>query len=228
MIRIAHRGAKREFPENTLPAFLRALERGADAIELDVHRTQDGLVVVHHDPVLGVYAEPLGLAGAEITKLTSVELARVEIAPGIAIPSLADVLDLVGARMKVYVEIKGADIAADVAAVIRGRETQCAIHSFDHAQIASLITIAPGIPRGLLFAQPFDDPAGQLARHEARDLWPHWQLVDLPMVEAVHDVGCQVITWTVNDADAVLGLEALGVDALCGDDVRLFDEVLGY
>ncbi|HEY0996286.1 MAG TPA: glycerophosphodiester phosphodiesterase [Gemmatimonadaceae bacterium] len=228
MIRIAHRGAKREFPENTLPAFLRALERGADAVELDVHRTKDGLVVVHHDPVLGVYAGPLGMAGCEITNVTAAELARVEIAPGIAIPSLADVLDLVGTRMTVFVEIKGAGIAADVAAVLRGRDTTCAIHSFDHAQIASLVSIAPEIPRGLLFATPFEDPAGQLARHEARDLWPHWQLVDLRMVAAVHEVGCQVITWTVNDADAVLGLEALGVDALCGDDVRLFDEVLAY
>ncbi len=227
MLRIAHRGAKREFPENTLPAFLRALERGADAVELDVHRTRDGLVVVHHDPVLGVYAEPLGLAGKEISALSSAELTPVEIAPGVAIPSLADVLDLVGSRMTVFVELKGAGIAADVAAVLRGRDTPCAIHSFDHAQVASLITIAPEIPRGLLFATPFDDPAGQLARYEARDLWPHWQLVDLPMVAAVHEVGCQVITWTVNDADAVLGLEALGVDALCGDDVRLFDEVLG-
>ncbi|MHB1071577.1 MAG: glycerophosphodiester phosphodiesterase [Gemmatimonadaceae bacterium] len=226
MIRIAHRGAKREFPENSLPAFLRALERGADAIELDVHRTSDGLVVVHHDPVVGTYAERLGLAGCEISALTAAELARVEVAPGVGIPSLADVLDLVGTRMTVFVEIKGAGIAADVAAVLRGRDTPCAIHSFDHEQIASLVTIAPEIPRGLLFAKPFDDPAGQLARHEARDLWPHWQLVDLPMVAAVHDVGCQVIAWTVNHADAVLGLAALGVDALCGDDVRLLDAVL--
>ena len=50
--RIAHRGANREARENTLPAFLKALERGADGIELDVHATADGVVVVHQDPVL--------------------------------------------------------------------------------------------------------------------------------------------------------------------------------
>src|SRR5439155_7107203 len=65
--RIAHRGAKREFPENTLPAFQRAFERGADAIELDVHATRDGVVVVHHDAELGRYAKDM--AGKPISGL---------------------------------------------------------------------------------------------------------------------------------------------------------------
>ncbi|MGH7617348.1 MAG: glycerophosphodiester phosphodiesterase, partial [Gemmatimonadaceae bacterium] len=48
MERIGHRGAKRELPENTIAAFKRAFDRGADAVELDVHATNDGVVVVHH------------------------------------------------------------------------------------------------------------------------------------------------------------------------------------
>ena len=58
---IAHRGTPRELPENSLPGFARALEAGAQGIELDVHLTADGVVVVHHDPVLhGVAVDRLG------------------------------------------------------------------------------------------------------------------------------------------------------------------------
>ena len=59
MERIGHRGAKRELRENTLAAFRRAFERGADAVELDVHATRDGVVVIHHDAELGPEFGPL-------------------------------------------------------------------------------------------------------------------------------------------------------------------------
>jgi glycerophosphoryl diester phosphodiesterase len=50
--KISHRGEHQTLPENSIPAFLRAIELGADAIELDVHATSDGVVIVHHDPVV--------------------------------------------------------------------------------------------------------------------------------------------------------------------------------
>src|SRR5664279_1154546 len=60
---IAHRGISRERPENTLPAFLRALELGADGIELDVHCTKNGVVVVHHDDIPKAKPPNRALAG---------------------------------------------------------------------------------------------------------------------------------------------------------------------
>lgn len=223
MLRIAHRGARREHPENTLPAFARAMALGADGIELDVHCTADGEVVVHHDPVPRAEPEDPRLAGRPIASLTAAELATFEVAPGVRIPTLAEVLELVGDRLTLFVEIKGAGIAAEVARVLRGARTECAVHSFDHAQIEALIELAPEIPRGLLYDRPVADPAGALALHEARDLWPQWELVTPEMVAAVHEVGCRVITWTVNDPRAAAQLEELGVDGLCGDDIRIFD-----
>src|SRR6185503_16073460 len=101
--RIGHRGAPREYPENTLPAFERAIELGADAIELDVHVTADGVPVVHHDP--DVRAEPR----RALAQMTWSEVARVHLAPGIAIPSLEQVLAAVGNRAMVYVELKGSN-----------------------------------------------------------------------------------------------------------------------
>ena len=92
---IAHRGANREAPENTIPAFERALAFGVAGIELDVHVTRDNVPVVHHDAVLP--------DGGRIERLDSADLERRTDAP-----TLAQVLELVSGRCHVYVEIKAA------------------------------------------------------------------------------------------------------------------------
>src|SRR5688572_10542087 len=141
--RIAHRGAPREHPENTLPSFARALELSADGIELDVHATRDGVVVVHHDPVPRATTSDRRLAGRPIAELTYEELQTFSVAPGVAIPTLADVLRLVGDAVVVYVELKGVAIERPVIDVIRKGTTRCAVHSFDHAAVARARTLAP-------------------------------------------------------------------------------------
>jgi glycerophosphoryl diester phosphodiesterase len=225
--RIAHRGASREFPENTMPAFRRALELGADGIELDVHATRDGMVVVHHDPVPRVVGQPRDPAQRPISSLTWAALAPFEVAPGVQVPSLGDVLTLVGDRAVVYVEIKAVGIEEAVADVIRTSGARCAIHSFDHAAIARLSRVANEIPRGLLFDDYPLDPAGSMRAAGARDVWPNWKLVDSRLVERVHDVGGRIVAWTVNDPADASALAALGVDALCCDDIRSLPGFVG-
>lgn len=220
--RVAHRGAPREFPENTLAAFERALERGADAIELDVHGTVDGILVVHHDPAIGRNA-PAGVRGRRIDSLTWGEIENVELSPGISIASLAQVLDLVGDRATVYVEIKGRNIEPLVAGSLRARNTgaRCAVHSFDHDAIARLARLAPDLPRGLLFDAYPPDIGASMTAAAARDVWPEWRLVDRALVDRVHESGGRVIAWTVNSLDATESLVSLGVDGICTDDVRI-------
>src|SRR5436190_21170650 len=93
--RVAHRGSPRQALENTLPSFEAALGNGADAIELDVHVSADGVVVVHHDPAAN---------GQEIARSTWSALAKLDLGSGARIPRLVDVLRLVGARATVYIE----------------------------------------------------------------------------------------------------------------------------
>lgn len=219
--RIAHRGAPREFRENTLPAFERALERGADAIELDVHGTSDGVVVVHHDRLLSGTVDDV-LLGEPIDAIPWSELQSVELVPGITIPSLSQVLDLVGSRAAVYVELKGEGIEALAIDVIRGSGARCAIHSFDHGMIARARRIAPELRRGILFEETPPDIAALMENTGARDVWPHWPLADAALVERVHERGGRVLAWTVNSRDVAGQLVTAGVDGLCSDDVRLF------
>lgn len=218
---VAHRGASRERTENTLAAFAVALDHRSAGIELDVHATADGVVVVHHDLVPhGIYPDGSG-ERRPIAELRYVELSTLRIR-GESIPTLRDVLALVGDRAVVYVEIKGAGIEQGVVEVIRASGARCAIHSFDHAMVARVRAIAPEIPRGLLFDH--GDARTMLAEmeaHDARDLWPHATLIDAALVDAAHRAGRRVVAWTVNAAPLATDLSALGVDALCTDDVPL-------
>jgi glycerophosphoryl diester phosphodiesterase len=219
--RIAHRGAPREHPENTLPSFTRALALNADGIELDVHATRDGVVVVHHDPVPRATTSDRRLAGRPIAELTYEELQTFSVAPGVAVPTLADVLALVGDAAVAYVELKGVAIEQAVIDVIRKSSTRCAVHSFDHAAVARARTLAPELRRGLLFDRRHADPAAAMEAAGALDAWPKWTLVDQSLVDAVRRIGGTVIAWTVNNAAAARHLASLGVAGICTDDVRL-------
>jgi glycerophosphoryl diester phosphodiesterase len=195
---IAHRGASRERPENTLPAFERAIELGADGVEFDVHLHPDGVLRVHHDP------DPVGEP-----------------------PTLDSVLAL-GARAGVtaYCELKGPGTAPGAVAAITRSGARCAVHAFDHRLIAEAKRLAPAVPRGVLEASYPVDPLHAQRSVGGRDLWRHWPFVDGDLVRAAHAAGARVIAWTVNDAALIELLAALGVDGLCTDDVALARRVL--
>ena len=81
--------------------------------------------------------------------------------------------------------------------------------------------IAPDIPRGILYDDRVTDVSAAMKVTGARDVWPKWRLVDHATVKLVHDAGGRVIAWTVNSRRAANSLIELGVDGVCGDDVRL-------
>lgn len=214
---IAHRGAPRARPENTLPSFLRAIELGADALELDVHATADGVVVVHHDPVPRATAGVPALAGCRIERLSHAELRTFAVADGVGIPTLAEVLEAVAGRATVYVEIKGCGIEARVVDCIARSAAECAVHSFDHRAARRVRELAPALPTGVLLDSYLVDPVAALRAAGARDLWQQWEQIDAPLVDAVRSAGGRVVAWTVNGIADAEALVALGVGAICSD-----------
>jgi glycerophosphoryl diester phosphodiesterase len=223
MERIGHRGAKREHPENTVTAFKTAFSRGADAVELDVHATRDGTLVVHHDPTLGAdHGEASGRAIAELDWPT---VARSSMSAATRIPTLSDVFGIVPAGGAVYVEIKGNGIESLVRDVVGAAKVRCAVHSFDHDAIRTMRELAPQVPRGILYDHTPVNVEADMKSTGARDVWPNWKLIDRRLVERVHVAGGRIIAWTVNDTAAAKVLVDLGVDGLCTDDVRLLDGV---
>lgn len=216
--RIGHRGAPREFDENSAPGFARAIERGADAVELDVHLSRDGLVVVHHD------ADVLTADGHRraIRELSLAELRECPLPRGGRIPTLEEVFRTVEERGTVYVELKGEGTGEPSVAVAAAHGHRYAFHAFDHATVLALRALHPELAYGALLDRGTRDPAGAAAALPVRDIWAHWSLVDAALVQGVHAAGRRLIVWTVNDAAMARRLAALGVDGLCGDDVRVF------
>jgi glycerophosphoryl diester phosphodiesterase len=149
------------------------------------------------------------------------EASRHSLAPGIFVPKLEQVLELVHERATVYVELKGKDVESAALATIRASRTYCAVHSFDHLAVARAAAMAPEIRRGILFDAYPVDVARSMRDASALDVWPQWELIDQALVDRVHEAGGRVIAWTVNSETAAEELAGFGVDGLCGDDVRL-------
>lgn len=224
---IGHRGAPHERPENTLASFLRALDLGADAVELDVHATRDGVVVVHHDFVPRAAASVASLEGRPIAALTAAELSTFHLS-GERIPTLAAVLEAIGRRVTVYIEIKGRDIEAAVIAVIASVPSaeRVAVHSFDHRAVVRARTMQPHLPSGILSASYLIDPQGALRAANARDYWQEASMIDESLVDAVHTGKGRVIAWTVNDPEHARRLASMGVDGICTDVLQTIGPAL--
>jgi glycerophosphoryl diester phosphodiesterase len=209
---IAHRGASGYEYENSLAAFRRAIMLGSDGVELDVHATRDGGIVIHHDP------EIPGLGPIARLELPAVRQARLR--NGEPIPLLAEVLDLMGER-DVWVEVKALDPMWDQAllATLAGgpAPARYAVHSFEHAIIGRLGRLRPDLRRGVLLAEAIPDPVGAMKVAGARTLWAERRLVDQALVDRVHAAEGALIAWTVNELSDLRRLAQLGVDGLCGN-----------
>jgi glycerophosphoryl diester phosphodiesterase len=209
---IAHRGASGYEYENSRAAFRRAIMLDADGVELDVHATRDGAIVVHHDPdVPGV---------GPIASLTLDEVKQVRIRNGETLPLLQEVLELLGDH-DVWVEVKGLPAAHDRALLavldIGPAPHRYAVHSFDHRIIRRLGEARPALARGILLSAYLDDSVSALRGVGATTLWQEWRLVDQELVNAVHAAKCRIIAWTVNEVGDLEHLARLGVDGLCGN-----------
>src|SRR5262245_43462516 len=99
---VAHRGASSTRPENTTASFEEAIALGAQIVELDVRLSLDGVPVVMHDPVVDRTTDGTGF----VHELTAAELASLRAGPGAAVPTFAEVLEVVSGRAAIAVEVK--------------------------------------------------------------------------------------------------------------------------
>lgn len=220
---IAHRGSSGERPENTLPAFERAIEQSADMIETDLHLSRDGVVVIHHDAEL----ERLGEQG-EIRDRTATELAAMNAAPGAGVaekmPTLLDILDGFGDRMQFNLELKvGRDDAAydgleDIVVSVveeRGLMPRMLFSSFYDPVLARLrersasariaLLVSPRAPVAIF---------ERAARVAAEAINPEIRLVTKELVGQAHAEGLRVYPYTANESKEMERLLDCGVDGI--------------
>lgn len=229
-LNLAHRGASTVAPENTLPAFERALALGADGIELDVQQTRDGALVVIHDETLERTTNGKGY----VRSYTLAELKQLDagawLAPewaGTRIPTVDEVFDTLPTTAVVNLELKGvswksAGLEAATLALIRRRALwdRVIVSSFNPVALWRLRHAAPQLRLGLLFAPAMPLP---LARAWARHLLPLAALhpmaamVTPRLIAASHDAGLDVNVWTVNEPAQMRTLIDQGVDGIITD-----------
>lgn len=221
---VSHRGLRTNAPENTIAAFAAALDAGAEAIELDVHASADGTLFVHHD---FTFASAPGISVAFISS-DSKEVKSARLDGDHAIPTLDEVIEVIGNRALLFIEIKPGGIEADVARCLRRHQEkseQLAVHSFDHRVAKRMLELVPSIRTGILqVGYPVDSRAVMRAAG-ASDLWQQMDFVDERLVADIHASGGRVIVWTPNDAAQWDSLSRLGVDGICTDRI---DELIGW
>ena len=206
---IAHRGASSIELENSLAAFRAAAGQGADGVELDVHATIDGEIVVHHDP---------SIMGLPIAQARARDLAAMPLANGEPIPTLAQALDVLG-KLKVFVEVKVLDPRWDdrlLATLDRGPNPGgYAVHSFAFDVVRRLGEKRPSLPRGVLSEARTRSPRQTLAAGLAQTLWQERTTVDEQLVKTVHGLGARIIAWTVDNTADIERMVRWGVDGIC-------------
>ncbi len=128
-------------------------------------------------------------------------------------------LNAVGDRAKLYVEIKAPSIEPLVVRCIRESGTNCAIHSFDHRIVKTVKSIFPAIPTGVLEVARRVDPVASLVAAGAQDLWQEVTFIDEDLVARVHSINARVIAWTSDTVDQWKTLNQIGVDGICTDRI---------
>jgi glycerophosphoryl diester phosphodiesterase len=207
---IAHRGASGSELENSLAAFRAAAPQGADAVELDVHATADGELIVHHDEAV---------AGTHITQANARAIGALRLANGEPVPTLSQALAAIAPRLQVFVEVKSLPSRWDdrlLAALDRGpNPAGYAVHSFDHRIVRRLGEKRPGLPRGILASAYLIRPLSALQDAGASILWQEGTVVDELLVRTVQAAGARIFVWTVNEPGDLAQGVAWGVDGLC-------------
>ena len=223
-----HRGASAYAPMNTVLAFQLAADLQADGVELDVHQTRDGELVVIHDFTVDATTDGAGT----VAEMTLAEIKTLDAGrwfgpgyAGLAVPTRDEVFEAVAGRLLVNVEIKSLSLEADgtetaVAACIERHDmtSHVVISSFNPLALIRFRQIMPQVPLGYLYAEGMpaipDEIRAQMS-YEASH--PHHEMLDAASVQALRESGQRIHTWTVNDAARALALRDMGVDIIITD-----------
>ncbi|MCH9692001.1 MAG: glycerophosphodiester phosphodiesterase [Gammaproteobacteria bacterium] len=222
----AHRGYSQRATENTLQAISHALEYAIDGIEIDVWNVGGQLLVVH-DRRLGRL-----LAGRQlITDMSPEILQQMPLPCGDTIPSLREVLELVGSQVQLNLELKGSDCAALVASELEAYVRDCGgcfeqylVSSFDHRQLYHSLQLLPQVRRGVLLASVPLDLASCAEALQAYSVHLSLNIACVEMIEDARKRGFKNYVFTVNELEDLQLIATMGADGVFTDQPQLVIE----
>lgn len=224
---VAHRGASAYEPENTLRAFRRAIELGADMSELDVHLSKDGHLIVMHNATVEQTTNGRGA----IADMTLAELKQLDAGKGEKIPTLQEAVDLVRGQNGLYIELKGEGTSEPVVNLLRANRftdrRQVIVGSFKPWLVQAVKELAPEIATSLLVGPVY--PAETLIEmtRAARTDYVHlcWEnrapephkLLTPELLRALRAAGLGIVLWHEERPSELKVLRTLDVDAICSN-----------
>jgi glycerophosphoryl diester phosphodiesterase len=231
---IAHRGASAYEPENTLRAFERAIEMGATMIELDVHLSRDGHVVVIHDAELSRLTNGAG----RVAELTLDEIQQFDAGLAERVPSLAEVVEMARGRVQLYVELKGQNTPEPVVNLLRVRDLreQVIVGSFFPWLSQKVKFLEPSIRTSVLIRRQdreaeFVEWAVAVEADYVHPCWEHasptpHRLLTPTAIASIRQRGLGVIVWHEERPAELRALVKLDVDGICTDTPDLLTRIL--
>lgn len=220
----AHRGYSSIAPENTLPAFLLAVDSKADYVELDVQQTRDGVPIVFHDRTL----KRMAGINKRINELTYEELLQIDLGNGYEerffgtpIPTLEEVLQACQGNVKFNIELKDSDEAL-VQLVLKLLEEyqlieESVITSTDYQALKWVKESHPTMMTGYIISIVYGD-IEQLEYADVLSIKSKY--INAQLVKQIHQSGKLLYAWTVNDPNEIKRLLCLGVDNIITDEVE--------
>ena len=210
---IGHRGAPGLAPENTLASFSHAVRVGVDAVELDVHLSVDGRLVVIHDERVDRTTSGSGtVAGTPFAALR-----RLDAGGGELVPTLAEVLEIVPDRIAVNIELKGPGTAAPVSHAIAGHRRPLLVSAFDHDELRRFHALCPDTPCAPLLGRWRRDALETARSLDAWSVNIADRIADQETVKAIRGTGRLCLVYTVNDVERAAALRAMGVAGVFSD-----------
>jgi len=220
-LKVGHRGAKAYETENTLESFSKAIELGANAIELDVRQSRDEKLIISHDDNLKkVFDKDLQINTATLEELKQLSADRV--------PTLEEALLFIDRKVdKILVELKEAGYEKKVLDVIRNQslEDRVLIVSFHEESLARMNNLDSKIETGLIYAKfrsKFRNPVQAAIKLNARYLVPLYRFIHTKDIEKAHKNSLKVIVWTINTKEEAMEYISKGVDGIASDKPDIF------
>ena len=227
---VAHRGASRHAPENTLSSIREAIRQGADCSEIDVQSTVDGVVILMHDSDLKRIAD----LPQRVDETTFEEIRKLDAGAwfgeefeGEKVPTLQEAMNVARGKIHLNIEVKpyGEDpsSAAVVAELIKKNKfaDQCVVTSFDANVLRAIKAEVPDLQVGLIVGAAM----GDLSKVDADFLSVHAPIVDARFMKRCRERDKEVYTWTVNNREQMIRLTILGVNAIITDEPGVLHEL---
>lgn len=214
LLNIAHRGASGYEPENTLIAFQKALDFKVHGIELDVHLSSDGGIMVVHDESINRTTNGKGL----VKNFTRLELQKY------GIPTLSEVLELVNRNCYINIELKGIGTEKPVVDLIENyiadknwNYNDFLVSSFDWKMLEEVQLLNPKIQIGVLTEDTISEALAFAKNIKAFSIHPHYVLLTKENVALMQENGFEVYTWTVNAKQAIEKIKSFNVNGIISD-----------